>query len=318
MKQAVKLVFGLAVLGIALGMLDFRALADVAGRLAPGMLVAAVAASFFHYAVMGLRWHVLVRDAGASSAPGNLARYFYATMLNIFTPANIGGDVYRLFATPGGTGGRMRIVSVLLRERFVGLLAFLLVVAACAAAASLAGERTGTALPGTAAAAVLGAVLVCAAPMPLGWVERWRAVRRRRDLARLVSEGRRAFAFRGWREFGLLMGLSFLAILGWLVSLKIIAADIDLPISWFLLGVVATGVELVRLIPVSVQGIGVREGAYAWAFGVLAMSPEAGFVLGALGYLVLNLAMLLSGLIGWIGLPPRCEGGGTVGRMLKG
>jgi hypothetical protein len=66
------------------------------------------------------------------------------------------------------------------------------------------------------------------------------------------------------------------------------------------LGIVVVLAELIRLLPVSVQGIGLREGAYAYVFTLVGASGEAGFALAAVGYLALTVAILLMGVIGTV------------------
>ena len=57
-------------------------------------------------------------------------------------------------------------------------------------------------------------------------------------------------------------------------------------------------VELIRLIPISIQGIGVREGMFAYFCGKLGISPEAGFILGTVSYLALSLSIVIAGFFG--------------------
>ena len=57
--------------------------------------------------------------------------------------------------------------------------------------------------------------------------------------------------------------------------------------------------ELVRLIPLTAQGIGVREGTFAMAFVLVGQSAESGFAVGVIAYLLVSLADVLIGFIGW-------------------
>ena len=76
------------------------------------------------------------------------------------------------------------------------------------------------------------------------------------------------------------------------------AFDLGINISYLQLGAVVILVELIRLIPITIQGLGLREGMYAYLFQILEKSPEDGFVLGSVTYLTLSLSLLFSGLIG--------------------
>ncbi|MEO0248899.1 MAG: hypothetical protein ABIN58_05020, partial [candidate division WOR-3 bacterium] len=87
-------------------------------------------------------------------------------------------------------------------------------------------------------------------------------------------------------------------------AVRIIALDLGLDVSWSALGTVAILVELIRLVPITLQGVGVREGSFAYLFKSLGESPETGFALGLVSYLALSMAVGLFGFLGWSG--SRC------------
>jgi hypothetical protein len=97
-----------------------------------------------------------------------------------------------------------------------------------------------------------------------------------------------------------LLGLSLIALFLWILTAQIMAFDLRIDISYLLLGAVVILVELIRLIPITIQGVGLREGMYAYLFRIIGKSPEDGFVLGSVTYLALSLSLLCSGLIGSI------------------
>ena len=57
-------------------------------------------------------------------------------------------------------------------------------------------------------------------------------------------------------------------------------------------------IEIVRFVPLSIQGIGIREGGFATLFAFIGFDPETGFTIGLLGYTALSLTQLLIGLTG--------------------
>ena len=81
----------------------------------------------------------------------------------------------------------------------------------------------------------------------------------------------------------------------WILAVHVIAIDLNV----ITLGVIVVLVELVRLVPVTIQGIGVREVAFAYFAGIVGESPESGFVLGTVSYLALTFSILISGAVGW-------------------
>jgi hypothetical protein len=57
-------------------------------------------------------------------------------------------------------------------------------------------------------------------------------------------------------------------------------------------------VEIIRLLPLSIQGIGVREGAFSIAFEWHGLGAELGFSVGLICYACQSLSLLFVSLLG--------------------
>lgn len=97
-----------------------------------------------------------------------------------------------------------------------------------------------------------------------------------------------------------LMLFTFLGILLWVLSIHFIAAGFGLALPILQLMAVATLVELIRLVPITVQGIGLREGAFAYLLSFFGHNPEQCYVVGLAAYLALSISIVLCGPIGQI------------------
>jgi len=93
--------------------------------------------------------------------------------------------------------------------------------------------------------------------------------------------------------------LSLIGAAGWCLMVLLIARDLGIDIQVPAILMICTMAELVRLIPLTVQGIGVREGTFAMAFVLVGQSAESGFAVGVVAYLLVSLADILIGFIGW-------------------
>jgi len=100
------------------------------------------------------------------------------------------------------------------------------------------------------------------------------------------------------RNNAALVGWSLLALALWIAAVQFVAAWLGLDVPWHVLLAIATATELIRIVPITIQGLGLREGAYAALFGLSGYAPEMGFVLGAAAYLALSVALVLSGAVG--------------------
>ena len=182
------------------------------------------------------------------------------------------------------------MVTILVRERLLGLMSMLVGLSGAAAMLELAAApapQPFTRSLGLLAAAGLATLLLL--PALLGRFsipEPWR------------GHLRTAFSMGASSGTAHLLGWSLVALGLWLVAVQFIANQLGLEISWLVLMVVVTSVELVRTVPLTIQGIGLREGAFASLLALFGYAPESGFILGAAAYLALNLALVVTGAIG--------------------
>ena len=89
--------------------------------------------------------------------------------------------------------------------------------------------------------------------------------------------------------------LTIAAIAVWIGSNKVIANGVGMELPMLHLAVVATLVELIRFIPVTAQGIGLREGAFAFLCASLGYGSEESYVVAVLVYLALSVSIVLAG-----------------------
>ena len=61
---------------------------------------------------------------------------------------------------------------------------------------------------------------------------------------------------------------------------------------------ISSVVEIIRFIPISIQGIGIREASYAIFFTYFGYSSEIGFTIGLLSYFILSISQFIFGLVG--------------------
>jgi uncharacterized membrane protein YbhN (UPF0104 family) len=270
--------------------------------------VAWLAAALGLYLVMILtsawRWNLLLA-AQRISVSGRLLvnSFLVATFFNHFLPSNIGGDVIRIRDTTAPAGSLGRATAIVVLDRGVGLLGLLLV---AAAGASLAGLARGPNLPlrpsvlWLAFAMSAGAfVLLLVAPHAIQQflgptrLTRHEGIRVRVD--RLID------MLRGFRSQPAALAACFAgAILAQAVLVAFylaIAYSLRIPISPLHLAVVVPVSFVVQLVPVSVNGFGVREATFTYYFGALNLPVESALVLSLLGAGLVLLFSLSGGLL---------------------
>jgi len=306
---AAKLAVTLAVLGFALHSLDWQSLLLALKQFQPWVIVVATLILIAEIPVLGLRWAIIAGPRVALPMAEHQRRYAVAAFYNSFTPGQVGGDVYRFFSfREHFAEARAELVALLLQERMIGFVAYCAsILIGLALSWSLLPDdhaaQTNTLL-------LLGGVCACvvagAAALPfilsLTWVRSLLSFSPR--LVKLFDLLRIVVTFSSARQFFAIVALTAIGVAGWILALELLATQMGLAVPIGLMLLLGTATDLIRLIPITVQGIGLREGAFAWLFGAFGYPPEQGFVLGAIGYACISLAILIAGIIG-ISLPKR-------------
>jgi uncharacterized membrane protein YbhN (UPF0104 family) len=250
----------LALIGVVLSQLD---LGDALNRLEDGewQWFALGGAALLGALVLGaVRWHVFLQAAGIARTLTHTMRvYAIGAFANSFLPTAFGGDALRAWFA-GGPGTRARAAVSVVVDRATML-------AAVIAFAWLALAADTDAVPATlvqtlaimTAAVALGGVLIAVAFRASDGEAGWLPSRLAPWIAKAASSTRACFrGSAAWQTTVLGLGYEALAVLSvWLVARSI---GLDLPFS--LLAVVIPVVLVFTAIPLSLGGLGVREGSY--------------------------------------------------------
>lgn len=229
-----------------------------------------------------LRWRILI---GRDSPPLAFLWRLYAigSFFSLFLPTSIGGDAVRATAAIRAIPDKRRVVASVFIDRVLGLLALMLFFALgiIAVPRSIATQlkfgpsvsTAGTAVGVAAALAVAGLLFVLA--------------RRSARVNEAVAKGAstlRSLAD-GPQQILLAFATGVLVQGLYLAAWVVLAAQLGsrLPFSGLLVGVPA--VSLAAMIPVTVGGLGLREGAWGVIFALFALPAASGVLLG-LAYFV--------------------------------
>jgi uncharacterized membrane protein YbhN (UPF0104 family) len=255
-----------------------------------------------------VRWIVMVRPDAPAPIATHVRVYLYANFLNSFTPANVGGDVYRLARLRSAASRPAALLECILRERVLGMLAYLVGLTLVVPLWSASARDIPPVYWMAAAAALLGAAAILLLPRVIPVIARWAPLRERPRLARVV-----AFVYRvslldhGPGRVALVL-LSMLSWLAWVCAVAVVGHGLGLGLGLPAVAAIATLTELARLIPLTFQGVGVRESTFALLVGIAGAAPGTGFAVATVAYLLLTLALLASGPLSWlVGLLPSAR-----------
>jgi uncharacterized protein (TIRG00374 family) len=252
-------------------------------------LGAALVIYFLMILVSAWRWRALLRPQGIELGIGALIRsYLVATFFNNFLPSNIGGDVIRIKDTVAAAGSRTLAATIVLLDRAIGLLGLLIVGALGETVVGRGSERLaigpailwGLALAGLVGlfALVLAPTLVSRVLHPLraihhAWVDE--------RLRRLVDMFARFKANPASIVLCLGGAIAVQAIL--VAFYAAVAASLGIPITLPHLAVLVPLSFIVQMLPISMNGLGVREATFTAYFRLLGLPIESALALSLVG-----------------------------------
>ena len=229
------------------------------------------------------RWLVVLQSSGHSVPMSSLlSSYFAGMFLNIFLPGAVGGDVYRIYRVAQKIKDpEVALVSVFL-ERFTGLAALsALALLGLPPAFKVVGRWDIILLFMTCVGMLVGAVVLIASPRVLIWAEPWlERFRLSRVAARFAKIQILLRKFAQHRQsLALSMGLSLLLQLAIVYYHYLVAQQLKIPISFLELLVFIPIIVVVTLLPISLGGLGLKEGLWVYLFSRVGLTAEQALLL---------------------------------------
>lgn len=299
----VKLLVSTGLLALLFSRTDLRGLwLHVRGASLPWALVA-IAVYAAQMLVSTWRWGLLLDAQGVAVRNRSLlGSYLVAAFFNNFLPSNIGGDVIRIRDTAGPAGSRTLATTVVFVDRVIGLMGLVLVAAVGATAAAV-NTHGAAAVPvwppwlwATFALATLVSAPAVIAPAGVGRLLQPLTVFHPEWVGDRIS--RITDALGRFRERPASLGNAFAGAVIVQASLVLFyaaaAASLNIPVSLWHLAVVVPVSFVVQMLPVSVNGFGVREATFSFYFSRLGLPLESALAL-SLGATALVMLFSLSG-----------------------
>jgi glycosyltransferase 2 family protein len=272
--------------------------------------VFALAGLCLQFVTSAWKWRHAMRIHGLTFDLWPLTR-IYATGLffNYFLPSTIGGDAYRAISTLPSDGVRSRAVSAVLIERVVGFAALL----ALGCAGALAEFERSSLARAFLAVAAIAAVVGCAV-LAFLWARpfeplspRWRSSKVAQALGQNVTLLRTA----GSKWFTLI-GSSLVFQVIAIAIIYLLFRSLDTEVSWSACALIAALAGLASVVPISINGIGVVEGAFAGTAVALGVDYEPALAVALLiRVLVLPISIVFGLWYVWRGEQPREPNGPT-------
>ena len=295
-----KAIVSLGLLAFFLSRIDFFHFLRALSSARLSYVAIALVIYLFGQLISSVRWTLLARALGFQNPWKDFAVYYFIGMFfSLFTPSTVGGDLGRIFylardgskEKEGGRAGSMALATIsVITDRAVGM-AVLIWIGAVAVAV-FPGYSLPSAIRYLTFAVALGFLLGCVSLPLFSLLLRSREGPVWKNL-RLALQ-----AYRGrWHVIVQTMLLSLIVhiLQSWMQVLIGHALEVEIPWSYGL--IIYPLVGTFSALPISLNGIGLREGGYLFLLLRIGVSSEKAIAFSLLWFIIIALDSLIGGLV---------------------
>ena len=306
LRGLAQVLVGLAALGFVLIKSDAGALIEAIKHTRLSFLPLAVAASFAVTGLMSYRWGMILAARRVRIEARRLFVYYLiGIFFTSFVPGGgISGDVARLIYADRHARNKALVLSTLVYERMIGVFTLLLIGFAATLATRVYAQTDRVIYVGEA---VLAISFVAIAALMSGFVTSRLARMLRATGASLKAARFGEAAARTLEDISKLRGdvpllmrtllISLVIRIVWSLGCYVIVRAMGLPLDVFTLFAFISLVDLVRLMPISVGGLGVREWIVIVLFATVGISREQALTFSFLAFAPIYLNAIVGGII---------------------
>ena len=306
LKIALKIVISALFIGYLIFKVDLAAMLAVMGNIDAGFYVTSTLLTILSGIIVAAKHYYLVKGSVIHHSLARLTKInFIARFYALFLPSAVGREVVRWIKVTHNSEGKVQFLAAIVLER----LTFLLVLLLCGLIplffyTSNSGIETLRVrlLPIVAIGlfAVSIAILFYIYPPMRAWIKSWattilQRMRPNLDVAAYLENHH--FNKMDVNILTFIIGLSLLWQIFFIGRLMFLVKAVALPLEILDVTWIGSLVLLLQTIPISFAGLGLREGAYAYLFTLLHLSPEKGVLVGILFFSQMLIIALVGGVL---------------------
>mgnify|MGYP005843805659 CR=1 FL=1 len=291
----IRLIVSAALLALIAVRMDWNQFFELVRRSSPPLLLIALGVSVLAIVLSAYKWGIVLSSLNLEAPFGILvSSYFVGLFFNNFLPTNIGGDVVRAAHLARISQNAPAAVASVVAERVIAASSLGLVSLIALAIDYQKVERFVILI---AAFGVLcaGMIAACLAGNAIG-----RGVKRARFAAAdKISEALTSLSASlknpSMVARVLALSIAFHAMVVAINALIFRAMGLDVPLIVLLAFIPV--ISAVSMLPVSINGLGVREASYAYFFGISGVSTAQAVAASLAFYALVTLTSLVGGII---------------------
>lgn len=306
LRGLVQVVIGIGALALVIMKSDARGLAEALKNTRVAYLPIAIAASFAVTWLMAYRWGMILAAKGPRLKTRRLfAYYLIGLFFTSFVPGGgVSGDVARLIYVDREVRDKALVLSTLVYERLVGVFTLLLI----GLVATLMTRAYGQADPkiyiseAVLAVAFIGIAILMSSYVSSRLARLIRSIGFRIKMTRLAEAAARTIDAMTElrRDRALLFRTALMSILiriVWSLGCFVVAWAIGLPIGVLTVFAFISLIDLIRLMPISVGGLGVREWSVVVLFASVGITREQALTFSILAFAPVYLNAIVGGVV---------------------
>jgi uncharacterized protein (TIRG00374 family) len=299
-QHILKLLFCLGLLAVVLFFVDFHRVMDVLGTSNPWYLLGVIVLVHFDRALMAYKWKQLLLAVDIKVSFFLLFRiYSVAPLCGALLPSTIGADAFRLYSLSSHKVDLKAVAASMVVERAIAFAAVLLLATCSLVLMSRLLENSWFHLVGVWSALGLGILVTTAF---IGAIR----TERRQYIARLVTPfmdypliGKLYHVYvlcceysRHLRTVAVVSAWTFFEQIVPILANALMVLSLHINVSMAELLAMIPLVVLASRLPISIDGLGVKDGLYLVLFGLVGVSASEAFLLSNIGRILPLLSCL--------------------------
>jgi uncharacterized membrane protein YbhN (UPF0104 family) len=295
LRRLLQIAFSVGAVVLIARHVDLRETGRILAAAHPGWALLAVALYLVGQVMSAFRWWLIGRSVGLHEPFAAYVRFYFIGMFFMFFgPSTLGGDVVRSLYLAEGGGRRARAFNSVLFDRLNGLV---ILVAIGAAAFLIFPTYRGLAPEFTL---MFYVTVAFGSALFFGWMLAPRLVRlllpEDHKIRRFVTTDLGPF----WTDRGMLVAASTVSFFFHLVQIAaqwVVSGALGLEVPFSYICVFHPLVSAIASIPISLSGIGLREGGYLYFLTKIGIDQPSAVAYGSLWLLVIIANSVIGGLV---------------------
>lgn len=307
----IRVVVSVLLLGLILGRVDYAQLSALLPSLSPLLVLAAFCLLLSDRIIMSHRWHILMKAKGFNIPFLHIVRiYFVSAFLGLFMPSSVAPDFIRVYmATKHRCPVPDALASVFL-DRFIAFVTLACIAFFSAIATFLSIQTIHISywiLIITSAPIFVSILFILGLQVDV--LKIWKLNPTNQLLNKITSilSDFRSSITTYKEHFRDLINVSVWCLINHLIQILTtytIAMSLDIHISFMYLCIIVPLVSFLTMVPISLAGLGLQEGAFIYFFSQAGVASQAAFAIAVLVRVVMTLGCIPGAVFYLMGTDP--------------